>query len=160
MRPALPEVRGHGTLADLRIAATLDPDLIDVIEATLPDLATTDLVALRTAARPILNAWMEAVPVPTGTPGTALRSDFQIVAEETVDGIVIHDYLVKRADTQGTYWGVASGRSIRDANGYVIERPSREQVLADPPSEGSWSVITGDDITFLERYLRRPHRSR
>ena len=153
---ALPELKGYGTLTSLRVAATLDPTLIDVVEDTLPLLNTTDLAALRVAARPILTAWANAVPVPAGTPGTTPRPDFHVVSEETVNGITIDDYLVKFTDAQGTYWGVASGRAIKDADGNVINRPTQAQVLADPPPQGSWSLITGEDITFLERYLGDP----
>jgi Ca2+-binding RTX toxin-like protein len=149
----LPEIKGYGTLTSLRIAATLDPTLIDVIEDTLPLLNSTDLAALRVAARPILTAWADAVPVPAGTPGTTPRPDFHVVSEETINGITIDDYLIKLTDTQGTYWGVASGRAIKDGDGHVIDRPTQAQVLADPPPHGSWSIITGADITFLERYL-------
>ncbi|MEA2997061.1 MAG: hypothetical protein QOG74_2610, partial [Alphaproteobacteria bacterium] len=153
---ALPELKGYGTLTSLRVAATLDPDLITVVDNTLPLLDTTDLAQLRVAARPILAAWANAVPVPPGTAGTTPRPDFHVVTEETVNGIVVDDYLIKITDQQGTYWGVASGRTIKDADGNDIARPTQAQVLADPPPQGSWSQITGADIQFLERYLGDP----
>ncbi|MBX9826325.1 MAG: pre-peptidase C-terminal domain-containing protein [Xanthobacteraceae bacterium] len=153
---ALPEVKGYGTLTSLRVAATLDPTLIAVVENTLSLLNTTDLAALRQAAGPILTAWANAVPVPAGTPGTTPRSDFNVVLEQTVTGPAVRDYLVKITDSQGTYWGFASGADVRDAQGDIIERPTQLQVLETTPSEGSWSIITGAEITFLERYLGDP----
>jgi hypothetical protein len=47
---AMPNLKGYGTLTDLRVAMKLDPSLIDTINANLPNLAVPDLAALRRAA--------------------------------------------------------------------------------------------------------------
>jgi hypothetical protein len=61
---AMPNLRGYGTLTDLRVAMTLDPSLIDTVNADLPNLDVPDLAALRAAALPILVAWAKAVKLP------------------------------------------------------------------------------------------------
>ena len=38
-------LKGYGTLTDLHVAMTLDPDLIDVLDANLPNLDVLDLAA-------------------------------------------------------------------------------------------------------------------
>jgi hypothetical protein len=60
----MPDLKGYGTLADLRVAMTLTPSLITTINADLPnlDLSTLDLAMLRQAVMPILSAWAAAVP--------------------------------------------------------------------------------------------------
>src|SRR5204862_7137873 len=72
---AQPNLKGFGTLADLRVAMTIDPalatvgqpdaraTLIDVVNANLPNLNQFDLHALRGAALPIFEAWARAVPL-------------------------------------------------------------------------------------------------
>ncbi|MFN3077654.1 MAG: hypothetical protein ABT940_12385, partial [Alphaproteobacteria bacterium] len=60
----LPEVKGHGTLTDLRVAMTLDPGLAEAVRANLPALSMVDLAELREAATPILAAWARAVTLP------------------------------------------------------------------------------------------------
>jgi hypothetical protein len=44
-------VGAYGTLADLRIAMTLDPTLIDTINANLPNLDVPKLAALQRSSR-------------------------------------------------------------------------------------------------------------
>ena len=46
-------LKGYGTLTDLHVAMTLDPDLIDVVDANLPNLDVLDLAALRARASSI-----------------------------------------------------------------------------------------------------------
>jgi len=53
---ALPNLKGYGTLADLHVAMTLDPLLINVMNDNLANLGVADLTALRAAAMPILDA--------------------------------------------------------------------------------------------------------
>ena len=60
---AMPNLKGFGTLADLHVAMTLDPSLIDFVNDTLPNLTALDLASLRAEAMPILLAWAEAVPL-------------------------------------------------------------------------------------------------
>jgi len=59
----LPNLKGYGTLADLHVAMTLDPLLINVMNDNLPNLGVVDLTALRAAAMPILDAWAGAAPL-------------------------------------------------------------------------------------------------
>jgi Ca2+-binding RTX toxin-like protein len=158
-------IKGHGTLTDLHVAMTIDPalatagqqgappTLIEIFDANLPALNTTDLSALREAARPILTAWANAVHVPAGTPGQEARADFNVVVESTADGPVVRDFLVQKSDELGAYWGLASGHAVLDENGVTIARPTQAQVLASVPEDGSWTVLKGEDIRFLERYL-------
>ncbi|MGO3933648.1 hypothetical protein NP284_35695, partial [Rhodopseudomonas pseudopalustris] len=150
---ALPNIKGHGTLTDLHVAMTIDDGLINIVENGLYALNSTNLDSLRSAARPILAAWASAVPVPEGTPGSAPRDDFNLVIEETATGIVVRDFLIRKTDENGTYWGLASGHVVKDALDVTIDRPTREQVLSSTPEAGEWSILTGADISFLERYI-------
>src|SRR4029077_14395621 len=150
---ALPEVKGYGTLTDLRVAMTLDPDFAESVGDTIGSLNTTDLAQLREAARPILAGWMAAVP---GGALGASRPDFDIIADVTADGVHVYDFLVQRSDEQGVYWGLASGNDILDAQGNEIERPTRADVLAQVPAHGSWTVFNGTEIAFVERLLGDP----
>jgi hypothetical protein len=59
----MPNLKGFGTLTDLQVAMTLDPTLIDVVNATLPNLTAIDLSGLRQTALPIFAAWPHAVPL-------------------------------------------------------------------------------------------------
>ncbi len=158
-------IKGHGTLADLHVAMTIDPalatagqpgappTLIEIVDSNLAALNVTDLAALREAARPILTAWADAVPVPAGTPGEQVRPDFNLLIELTTDGPVVRDFLIQKSDELGTYWGLASGSVVRDENGDVIDRPTQAEVLESVPDSGSWTIFKGEDIRFLERYL-------
>jgi hypothetical protein len=109
---------------------TLTPDLIDAVDAGLPSLNTIELDGLRDAVRPILYAWASAVPVPAGTPGTDQAEDFLFVGETTRKGAAVYDFLIQKTDGQGTYYAYASGQAVYDAQRNVIDRPTREQVLA------------------------------
>jgi Ca2+-binding RTX toxin-like protein len=57
-------------------------------------------------------------------------------------------------DTTVGYWAFASGRSVTDAMGQVIARPTLDQALAVTlPAGETWDVISSDALTFFERYL-------
>lgn len=148
---ALPEVKGFGTLSDLRVAMSRDPSLATVVQNTLPAINTVNLAALRNAAMPILSAWMESVDVPTGTPGLQPRPDVPILATTTPTGAQITDFGIEITDAQGTYWTLASGNDVLDENEDPIARPTLAQVLAQVPETGAWTVFTGDQIRFSER---------
>jgi Ca2+-binding RTX toxin-like protein len=147
-----PDLKGFGTLTDLHVAMTLDPGLIDVVDAASPGLNSLSLASLRAAARPVLDAWAAAIPIPAGTPGAEPTEDFNFVGTTTEKGAIVHDYLIEKQDALGTYYAYASGQFVYDANGLVIDRPTREQVLASTPHEGSWDKLSAGDIAFLERY--------
>lgn len=152
----LPEVKGYGTLTDLRVAMTLDPDLVDVVETAIPTLTSLDLEALRAAAKPILLAWAEASPV-GGAPGTLQPHDDIPVFTETVNGqLKVTDFAYEKTDGSGTYWVVGSGRPILDENDLPIARPTLAQILADHSEEGEWSSFDGELVGFMERYVGAP----
>ncbi|WP_139020563.1 calcium-binding protein [Bradyrhizobium sp. ORS 285] len=147
-----PNLKGFGTLTDLRVAMTLKPSLTNVVDTVLPSMATLSLSALREAVRPILYAWQAAVPVPTGTPGTEPTAEFQFVGTTNEKGAVLYDFIISKSDDHGLYYAYASGQSVRDANGVVIERPTLQQVVGSTPERGSWQTLTAADIAFLERF--------
>ena len=161
-----PDMKGFGTLTDLHVAMTLDPDLIQTVDAALPSLNTLSLASLRDAARTILYAWAGAVPVPAGTPGTEATQDFWFVGDVTRTGGVAYDFLVKKGEwapelTGGTtvqvdpqpYYGYASNQPVYNAEKTLEYRyPTVGMVLASPPAQGSWNKLTAQDIAFLERY--------
>ena len=152
---ALPEVKGHGTLPDLRAAMSHDPSLAAVVDATLSSLSTPDMAVLRDAAMPILTAWAAAVPMASGQPGTQARIDVPILVKTSIEkGTEVLDYAVSRTDTLGTYWVRASGADIKDMNGNDIARPTYADVMAQGPGSGDgWTILSADTISFMERWL-------
>ncbi|MGJ4927436.1 calcium-binding protein [Bradyrhizobium sp. HKCCYLS2038] len=147
-----PDLKGFGTLADLHVAMTLKPSLINVVDTALPTMAMVSLSALRDAVRPILYAWQAAVPVPTGTPGTEATSDFHFIGTTNEKGAIVYDFIVSKSDDKGTFYAYASGQAVRDANGTPIERPTLQQVLNSAPQQGSWQTLAAADVSFLERF--------
>jgi len=157
-----PDLKGIGTLTDLHVAMTLNPNLVRTVDAALPSLNTLSLASLRDAARAVLYAWADAVPVPAGTPGTEATQDFWFVGDVTRTGGAAYDFIVQRStygfDTglgveNRPYYGYASGQLVywpnsRSTNPY----PTIAQVLASTPQKGSWYKLSVQDIAFLERY--------
>jgi Ca2+-binding RTX toxin-like protein len=147
-----PDLKGFGTLTDLHVAMTLDPGLIDVVDAATPGLNSLSLASLRAAVRPVLDAWAAGIPIPAGTPGTEPTEDFDFVGATTEKGAIVYDYLIEKQDVLGTYYAYASGQAVLDANLQVIDRPTKQEVLESTPHQGSWQKLSAGDIAFLERY--------
>ncbi len=146
---ALPNLKGHGTLPDLRLAMSYDDDLIDVVESVLPTLNTVNLETLRANVLPLLEAWASSIPVPNGSPGTTARIDIPVLAtSDPINGPEIQDYGIQRTDINGSYWVLASGDDILDENDEVIERPTYSDLMAQP----GWMVLDGAIIQFFERW--------
>lgn len=146
---ALPDLQGHGTIAGLRLAMSYDEGLIDVVEEVLPELETNSLETLRAEIMPLLEAWMEAIPVPAGTPGTTPRANIAILATiDPLSGAQIDDYAIRVTDGEGTYWILASGNDVLDEYEEVIERPTFGDVLA----QDGWTSLSGTVIQFFERW--------
>ncbi|MCA9215861.1 MAG: hypothetical protein KDB27_22500, partial [Planctomycetales bacterium] len=152
----LPEVKGLGTLTDLRIAMTQSAGLQEIVETALADgsLATSDLQALRTAITPITISWRDAVTVSEGTPGTIDRTDVPVLFNTTLSGgSEVLDFAIPQSDENGNYWVRASGRPVKDVDGNDVDFPSLAQLLAQSEDEGAWSLFRGSDIQFAERRL-------
>ncbi len=160
---ARPNLKGFGTLTDLQVAMTLDPTLIDVVDATLPDLTSLDLATLRAEALPIFQAWAQAVPLldADGNPVTVQPNSHHDIAVLVRDGSgsapVIDDYAYLYDDGNGnTYWKLASGTDVLDAQGAVIDQPTFADVLAQTATDGQWQDFSGSEIAFVERYFGQP----
>ena len=158
---AMPNLKGYGTLTDLRVAMTLDPTLIGTINANLPNLNVPNLAALRAAALPIFLAWARAVKLPDAS-GTlqvvdpaAGHSDVPILLSTDANGnVTVDDFGYVVTDDFGSYWKLASGASVRDAGGDAIARPTFAQVMAQVPASGSsdtWQNFSASEIGFMER---------
>ena len=148
-------LKGYGTLTDLQVAMTLDPQLISTVKDTLPTLDVIDLDQLRVAALPILEGWANAVNLP-GTTGNPAHSDIAIqVGTDSTGAMVVNDFAYLFTDTNGnTYYKLASGAAVKDAGGNSLAQPTFAQVLAQPSSSnGQWEDFTGEEIAFMERYL-------
>ena len=95
---------------------TLDPTLIDTVNANLPNLDVPDLAALRAAALPIFVAWAKAVKLPDAS-GTlqvvdpaAGHSDVAILLNTDPNGnVTVDDFGYQVTDAGGSYWTLASG---------------------------------------------------
>lgn len=154
----LPEVKGHGTLADLRVAATLDPTLVATIQNNIGAMNVPDLAALRDLATPILTGWSLAVKLPdangvlqTIDPGA--HADVPIFVEVDNTGAShVTDFAFQVTDGLGSYWKLASERAVRDENNDEIDRPTLQDIYDQVSEDGSWQTFQGEHIGFLERY--------
>lgn len=151
---ALPEVKGHGTLPDLRAAMSYDPSFAAVVSTALSGFTSPDLSDLRAAVDPILNGWVASVSVPSGEPGTQARIDVPIRIETSIGNEAsVLDFGVQRSDAQGTYWELASGDDVLDGLGNIIARPTYSDVISQSVNAGEeWAMLSADQITFLERW--------
>lgn len=141
----LPNIKGFGILPDLQVAMTLDEDLLDLVEQTLPTLASLDLDDLREAITPILAAW--AGPEAQGRRDVVTKISHNANGTKTVVDFALYD-----ASTDS--WRLASGDPILDDNEDEIEFPTLEDVLAqDPGADKAWQVLSGAQIGFFEAYL-------
>ncbi|HEX2751715.1 MAG TPA: hypothetical protein VHP34_01145, partial [Alphaproteobacteria bacterium] len=147
---ALPNLVGHGTIPQLHLAMSYAPALVDTVEDTLLTLNTNDLETLRDNIIPLLEEWMDAIPVPSGAPGTTPRDDVPVLATaDSLSGPEVNDYGMKVTDGMGTYWVLASGDDVLDEFDEVIERPTYADVLA----QDGWSALSGTTIQFFERWV-------
>jgi hypothetical protein len=168
---ALPDLKGYGTLTDLQVAMTNDPALADpalgpslmsVVEATVPTLTSLDLPTLRDDITPILTAWANAVegvddngnPLPITTESHA---DVPIlVSTDSTGAMTVVDFAYEVTDSLGSYWALASGDAVLDANGNPIARPTLAQVEAQAPAGDGWTTFSGAQLDFMERYTGDP----
>lgn len=152
---ALPEVMGRGTIPGLRAAMTVDTDLREIVEETLPLMNTPDLQALLNAAMPILTAWREVAEIPPGEPGADARGDIYLLVRTSIEGgTEVLDYSVMQQDGSGTYYKLASNGNINAPGGGAIARPTAQDILADNShADASWVVMKGDAVQFVERWL-------
>jgi hypothetical protein len=162
---AMPNLKGYGTLTDLQVAMTLDPTLIDTVNANLANLDVPDLAALRAAALPIFVAWAKAVQLPDANGNlqtidpTSGHSDVPILIKTDPHGnVTVDDFGYLVSDASGTYFKLASGANVLDANGNVISRPSFAQVMAQTPSTAvdTWQDFSAAEIGFMERVYGQP----
>ncbi len=149
-----PEIKGYGTLPNLRIAMTLDPSLETVVANSIPLMNSPNLQDLRTAMSPVLKGWIESVPLGSGQPGADQKPDVHILAGTTIEsGAEVFDFAFRKTDSLGSFWALGSGRAIHGADGTTIDRPTLEELLAEPQSSGAWTTISGKQIQFVERRL-------
>jgi len=161
---ALPDLKGYGTLSDLRVAMSHDPaiadpalgkSLISVVETVLPTLDLIDLAALRERIIPILTAWTVAVQ--------KIDSDGHLISVPpsghaglwvfvTATNQQVTNFVYEVTDAEGSYWKLADGGVVRDDQGKAIQRPTLAQVVAQTSSSGSWSRFDGAYLDFFERY--------
>jgi hypothetical protein len=180
---ALPNLKGYGTLTDLQVAMTIDPalnnptsgptfgqpfgptpTLIDVVNENLPNLDQLDLTALRTAAMPIFDAWARAVQLPdangnlhTVDPASGHQDVPVLLDTDATGATIVDDFAYQFTDPHGTtYYKLASGNDVKDAQGNVIAQPTFADVMAQTSAKGQWTDFTADQIGFMERYLGHP----
>jgi Ca2+-binding RTX toxin-like protein len=162
---AMPDLKGYGTLTDLQVAMTLDPSLIDVVNANLPNLDTENLTSLVQAAMPIFVAWAQAVELPDANGDLQVvnpadgNTDVPVLMSMDADGnVTVMDFAYETKDqADNTYYELASGTPVLDSNGNIIAEPTLAQVLAQtPPSGETWVDFSGGEVGFIERYYGQP----
>ncbi len=151
---ALPQIKGHGTIADLRDAMSVSPSLLSAVETACLGMGIPEIGTLRSALLPVLSAWMDAVAVPAGSPGTEARNDVHVLTRTSIqNGAQAVDYAIRISDSEGDYWKLASGALIRDPLGETILRPTLAQALTYTAQVGDeWIVLTEGEIQFMERW--------
>ena len=150
----------------------LGPSLMSVVAATMPPVTALDLTDLRQEIMPILAAWAKAVqgiddngnPIPI--PATH-HADVPILVSDNSGGATpstvdtsltlnVTDFAYEVTDGQGSYWALASGSPVLDAQGNTIARPTLDQVMGQTESGAQWMTFSGAELDFLERYLGNP----
>jgi Ca2+-binding RTX toxin-like protein len=148
---AVSELRGHGTLADLRQVVMADETgtLADALAAAQPALAAgRDIRALREAALPVLYAWAEALPI-TDTE-TRVLPTVNVVLGRDDGGRRVTDYAYSVVDAQGDVHWAFSGSANPETSPYA----TFAELQADHPElAGQWGVITAAELAFTQRYL-------
>lgn len=143
----LPELRGFGTLTDLRVAMTLAPALQTIVSAVLPNLDSLDLATLREAVLPLFTAWADASPV-SGPIPLGGHDDVPVLTE-MVDGqrvVVDYAYQATNAQTGQVEWRLASSAAVIPGLAGLVD--------VEPVNDGpAWSTLDGAWIDFFERYL-------
>lgn len=145
---ALPELRGYGTLVDLRVAMTLDPALQTTVASVLPNLDTLDLAAMREAALPLFIAWAEASPI-NGGPPLGGHDDVPVLTQIVNGERVVTDYAYRAVNpnTGVMEWRLAStGLVVDDLAALLVTAPT-------DPDDPDWELFDGAWIDFFERYL-------
>jgi len=160
----MPQLKGHGTLADLQVSITLDGaggSLAQTINNVLPTLNVVDTDLLTERAFAILTAWTQAPPAgQTFGP----NPDTPVLINRSDSGVEVIDFAIhvteeithQDGSTETvTYWKRAGGTTITDENGDIIDYPSFEQVMAHQPGgeEVSWEIVSSDELDFMERYF-------
>ncbi|MGY3448401.1 calcium-binding protein [Bradyrhizobium sp. USDA 4353] len=158
---AMPNLKGYGTLTDLQVAMTLDPTLIDTFKANIGRLNQISVDGLRDAAMPLLTAWAQAVKLPDEhgvlrtVDSSAQHKPVPILVHTGSAGdMVVSDFAYEVTDpaTGAVYWALASGKTVPDN-----PQPSMDQILSQTFSNGdSWTVLTPEQLAFMERYLGQP----
>ena len=155
----MPNLKGKGTLTDLHVAISrqgINGALAQAIGSVLPTLDVADIALLTERTKPIIDAWLEASPGSNG----AASQDVAILATHTARGYTVQTFALQVTETVGgqpvSYWKLANGAAVRDAEGAIIAHPTLAQVLAQSVAAGStasWQVIDGSTFDFLERYF-------
>ena len=52
-----------------------------------------------------------------------------------------------------SFWALGSGRAVVDSEGVTLAHPDLAQLLAAPQNLGTWTLLDGDVISFVERYI-------
>ncbi|QFT30416.1 Bifunctional hemolysin/adenylate cyclase precursor [Labrenzia sp. THAF82] len=160
----MPALKGHGVLTDLQVALTLEGPggpLAQTINAVLPTLNVIDRDVLSERAFDILDAWAKAPPA---AEGFGSNPDVPVLISRASGELEVLDFAVQvteqitledGSEDTVTYWKLAGGTTITDADGNTIDYPSYDEVLADPVNGANvaWEVVTSAELDFVERYF-------
>ncbi|WP_321395894.1 tandem-95 repeat protein [Emcibacter sp.] len=141
----LPELRGHGELADLSVAMTRDAALlsqVDSVSASVPQDITLD--NLREAVKPVLYSWAGAVE--------GERPGIYYIYTEAPDGTRTVSEFFYYDEVEG-HWVRHSGTDTYDGEGQLVVAITENQIQNWPLAAGeSLGELTGQDLTFFEKY--------
>ncbi len=152
----LPNAKGYGILPDLHVSMTQDTALRNVVKNVLPSLDTNDVDALRDRAMPIFAAWGQVGTDITGESFGGSRKNVPLMNSLGNNGsLTIKDYATQQED--GSWAWSNPYRYVKDTDGNIIEKPTYEELIDTKlANDEKVSVITGEQLSFLERYFGQP----
>lgn len=149
----LPNLKGMGTLVDLRVAMTLQPTTLSTVASVVDDMTMFNLAELRKTILPLLDAWCDASPVSGDSASGGHQNLYVLNQRDPETGVwSIKDYTYKSIDqdTQVEQWRWAStGLIVVDPGVLAVDEPYAGASQYISSVEGRW-------INFFERYLGEP----
>ena len=148
----LSELKGTGTLTDLRYAMSQDPALQTLVEQVMPTLTSHRLDDLRALVEPVLVAWADPVERPHDVVYLKVERDSELTLT-AVDAFYFDD-----GAGYDYYRLVGSNAGVPDGQGgeLQLDRDGVEQFIADPANNSAdsyWITVDGNLLDFGEHML-------
>ncbi|MCV6577008.1 MAG: AHH domain-containing protein, partial [Cohaesibacter sp.] len=161
----MPNLKGRGTLTDLHVSLTLNEaegTFASVVNRVLPTLNVLDLDVLSERAFEIFDAWMDGPPEAKDAGNS--NPNVHALIERSESNLRVLDFALEITEdvvlddgtsVSRTYWKMIGGTPIKDADGTVIQYPSKADLFAhvSDNSNAGWETVTSKELDFVERYF-------